>query len=138
MVINTRLIFTYTKIFPGIVVFCKASERYCVNLIGFVLCIFKFCNVEESTDLYNTKCIRLMQHRSEASQKKTMPSFRYVQKIDGPIKIFCYPKAQFFLLECGRGIFTIISFSFVNIRHRLYVLLISGIFDILFAANDFL
>ena len=89
-------------------------------------------------NMHHMKCIGLTQHHSEALQKMTMPGFRYVQKIYGPIKIFCGPKAQFLLLGGGRVFFAIISFTFVNIRHHLCVILILGIFKILLAANDLL
>ena len=43
------------NIILGIVVFCNALERCCISPIHFVWCMFNFCIVEESTNLYNTK-----------------------------------------------------------------------------------
>ena len=77
-------------------------------------------------------------HHSETLWKTNMTVFRYVRKTYGLIKIFCGPKGQFILLGGGKGIFTIISFSFVNITHYLCILLILGIFQNLLAAKDLL
>ena len=65
-------------------------------------------------------------------------NFRHFSKFYGMLKIFCGPKGQFFSLGDGRDTFTIILFNFINIRHYLGVLLILGIFEILWAAKDLL